>query len=797
MPLNDLQLPAASLPNLSDAGAIPDSAPKVPKELPPQVVQTPAPGPKTPIDVSKILAAQGIDVAGAGDTPGTLRVLAPMGGVQASLNSPAPQDGSWSSTLNNAAQSVVADQHQGDGRKEITINVNDMLKGLGVADTSKYNLLMNTPAAPVPDSPLGFVDRFKYEAAQTIPDQAKFLADRYGAQNVKYDKAKGLLVNDRGVWHQASATGFAGAVGANGDVIAGAALGAEIGTALFPGVGTIAGIAIGGIGAGLGAMVMRLGSYEAAKAAGLRTEQDAEQTQNELAKEGILALAGHVLTTTAVKSTIGAIELVGNAMSTIGNKAGSDDAKNKVAQLLTTMTGSKPGDIDNMRMWIEDPNAVKVFQKEAVAHENLSPEKRPAQNPVKADMAENVQNATLQAKKTMNADYAHAAAELEPITKDIQVPLGSTLQGIQSELQREGLMTPSGKFDPEKSEALTQATNDPTTVSKIEQAWRIIRRAVGDTSSIGEVARGGVGGLGAPDAEVTPEFDQGAARILKPSAPPAEFDHLGFSNSTDTVKNPVDGKGGTLPDMRYDNNLQRLVPVRNTTLSFDDAHTLVRNMDEILEAAGMYGKAAASMTSSGHATIMKYRSDINDQIIAALRAKNPEAAAARELMNQKYSGTRSVLDDFAEKTSDQKVDTMINTMLGGDNGARNRMAMTKLLQDAKIDVEPFMRRLYQQKAGLATTRLFTSDAGVRGALTMKEKSVPMLANAYAKLQNTAHLGQQLQLMAPALKNSILTNPAALGAVGDAYMQSNAIADHLPGAILQHVGVGQPQQQQGQ
>lgn len=164
------------------------------------------------------------------------------------------------------------------------LDVQSIVKDLG-GDPANTKVQYNTPEEPMNISPLDVTDRAKLSVGN-VKGSINYLSNKFGKENVKYDKENGFVVDNDGVWQRVDASGlgikdswetsrnlldFAKKVGkeAVSDIVdlsdlainvtaatKGAAEGAAIGAVAGP-VGAFVGGVVGAGAGGLGAAAVR------------------------------------------------------------------------------------------------------------------------------------------------------------------------------------------------------------------------------------------------------------------------------------------------------------------------------------------------------------------------------------------------------------------------------------------------------------------------------------------------------------------------------------------------------------
>lgn len=346
---------------------------------------------------------------------------------------------------------------------------NDMRTNFGVPDDEP--IVLNKASDPVEDSPLGFIDRVLYTTAKTKVDKGRFLKEKFKAEDLTYNPKTGnFLVRNNGVWQNADATGLGGFVGEEADVIAGAIAGGAATTKVVApyaaGItaasgGTagplVAGLTVGAIalGSGVGAAMARLSTFGAAKAAGIRTEQDAMDIAKELGKEGILAMGGEVAGPLLKLGAKGTAKVMNKSVRRIAKMMGVG-SELETAQTMGAMTGLET--LDN-QVWLAHTDEVEAQQLRSIDWEaNRLKPNAPQMNPVRREMADKVQEAVEVVHKKMDDDFEAMDNAFKPVVEKARVNLEAEHQLIR-ELEQDLASDISTFADPASKRQLTRVIN--------------------------------------------------------------------------------------------------------------------------------------------------------------------------------------------------------------------------------------------------------------------------------------------------------------------------------------------------
>lgn len=445
------------------------------------------------VSISKFLQTNDMEVVGPGSAPGKLKVMVPTDAYLRGKQELA-QNPSKDATSNAVAQDALKGLRE---EQELdTTKISSVMRS-AYKIPEQVSIVPNKPTDAIDDSPLGFVDRFKYDFGTTTADKRDMLSEKFGKENIKFDpSSKNFLVNNKGVWQNANATGLAGVV-AGSDVVAGSIIGGEtgaevggaIGTAVIPipVVGTAIGAGVGTIiGGGMGAVLARMATMKAAKNAGLRTEEDAAETHQELKTQflaGMAAEAGGLVLGAGGKVLSKGVDITGDVGKTIIDSYNSISRKTvpwlreKGAMFLSRHAG---GDISDNLVALNYPNEVGGhadsyynFLKEAGKDPSLA-------NPVEVQQAKILQTAATSLKKNMQTEWQDSWAQLSKQTDDVKVDIKPILDDARKQYQDMGLVDEDGSLL-RADERQFPKTIDPKNIRVANQAYNVLVTAAEQT----------------------------------------------------------------------------------------------------------------------------------------------------------------------------------------------------------------------------------------------------------------------------------------------------------------------------
>ncbi len=802
------------------------------------------------IDIAKVISdfVPGATIVGPGSKPNTvkIKVAPPLHGT----------------ITNPEAQLPV--EHEIDTTKLM----GDIGKEQGF-DPAGFDIQIGSKLAPVADNPMGLADRYKYEIAHTKKDKAEFLKNKYGAENMHFDPSMGQFrIKQDNTWYNAEDSGLAGFAGEKGDVtlgavaggLAGAKWGAAAGAALGP-IGAGVGAGVGGIvGAGLTAVVMRLGTMDTAKQAGLRTEQDAEEVKAELTDEFLDAAVGEAVGLGIVKAP-GAGRAVkgyiGDKLGKLGRKFTSNAGREEAAALLQQMTDVPKA--DNMT-WMEPENfaGTKRFHEMAIKYEQTPPAQRGV-HPVKKEIGDEIQTAVQSVKEHMYEDFNATMNPVRDITKHVEVDIAPQIDDMRSQFKSLGLVDDQGKWLTEGERKLSGVVN-PASVRRLRQTYDIVNRGTeaarqkGMKELAGRQIETQQGDLlfnmlsgkadeqqaafqallpNQPNAtKVAKQFVDGHASAMKKwvaehgntdfpivftkngglkwvnrsarragevaSDPAAAAEaQLAFNPKTIGIKTELpatqtrgrttaddlplfQSAAGSSPKSKAADKLQIKVP-------FDDVQLLVRNMDEVLEAAGHYNLGPQEITTPAKARIVGMRKGLRDQSLKTLAEVNPKAADMYAAANQKFSKRREWIDDIAGETSDMKIDKTMKKLFNEDND-RQREVMAEIMKGANMDPQAFMNKLYQGRAAMSSINRYKTKgwlATTGGAIGISSPRVmtPLASRTFNKVHKMAAASDFVRKLSPQAKKTFFNSPEAFKVFNQTLSQAYQSEEQVPEMLM--------------
>lgn len=656
------------------------------------------------IDLAKVIADEipGATVMGPGSKPNTIKIkMAP------------PLHG----TITNPEAQLPIEEE---------IDISKMMGDIGKRDgfdPSTFDTQIGSRNAPVAENPMGIVDRFKYEVAHTQKDKAEFLKNKFGAENMHFDPgAAQFRIKQGNTWYNAEDSGLAGYLGKEGDVTTGAVAGAyalgKAGAAAGAFTGPLAPVAvpalagIGAIaGAGLGAVVARLGTREIAKSKGLRTEQDAGELQEELTDEFVTAAIGETIGLGIVKAPGAARatkEFIGDKLGKLGRKVTSPSGREAWAATMEQFTEIPK---DDVMTWM-DPETfaeTKRFHEMAIEHEQTLPTKR-GEHPVTKELGNDIQTAVQTVKEHMYKDFEQTMAPVRNVTKDLTVDVAPVMQGMRKQYQDLGLIDETGKWLGENEKELAKVVN-PASVRRLKQTYNIINRA---TSK------------GAKD---------GAADEIK--------------------------------------------------LPFDVVQTLVKNTDEILEAAGQFNLGPQEITTPARGQIVALRVALRKQQGDALAKVGDDGKALNLFVegNAKFSKRREWIDEIAGETSDLKIEKTMKKLYDEKNG-RQREVMREIMNGANMDSQAFMNKLFSGRAAMNSTNIFKAKgklAALQSATYIGQPRVaaPLSSRAFNKIHKLASASEFMTKLTPAAKKQLFSSEDGIRVLNQIMNQAYQAEDQVP------------------
>jgi hypothetical protein len=208
-----------------------------------------------------------------------------------------------------------------------------------------------------------------------------------------------------------------------------------------------------------------------AEEAGLRTEQDGMETAVELGKEGILAMGGELVGPIVKYGGKQLASKFSRTISKVAEEATTPAMKREAAAYMEGLTGVPQ--LDNMT-WLDNPTAVETHQRKIIDWEAKT--NGVGYNPVKEEMADEVQTTVQQVRKNMDEAYKAEDQRLQPIIKDLEVDVQPVHQGVLSMVN---------DLDSEISNIA-----DATSRRHMKRTIDVVKRAVRDDAPVAKQASG-------------------------------------------------------------------------------------------------------------------------------------------------------------------------------------------------------------------------------------------------------------------------------------------------------------------
>lgn len=237
-------------------------------------------------------------------------------------------------------------------------------------------------------------------------------------------------------------------------------------------------------------------------------------------------------------------------------------------------------------------------------------------------------------------------------------------------------------------------------------------------------------------------------------------------------------------------------------LAYKDAQTLIRNVDDMMEAAGYFAQSGSEMSTAAKRQLTQLRTNLRNVADGALAATNPKAAQISQMARSKYARQSDWLDDIAVATRDNKIDAFISRVVDLKNGGRNAGMLKELTSDVlgPKTGEAVLDRLLAGRAAKNTAKMFQKDLqaskmidraiaapaayaaagyraggfsgaaagaamGIKNAATMGPASMSRInAQQIAELNLAGQAVDFVTKLPPNQRNLLLKNPSALKSI---------------------------------
>lgn len=366
--------------------------------------------------------------------------------------------------------------------QEMDIDLRKVMTKFG-GNADQWNLKVSSPDAPVEQSNLTFMDKFKLAQVDSPKDQARILMDSYGKENVRFNKDAGqFIVQKDGVWspvHDKSWNDtMAELYGRQSGSIAGATGGAQLGATLGSIAGPIGTAAGGIIGSGVGAVIGKMATLNDAKLLGLRTEEDAGAVSKELWNDFMYSMAGE-----------GTGKIVGAGLNKVVQKISSattPEAKASMAKMMEHFYGTDA--IDNAT-WLSHPEATAQVQKKVQDWEVKTLGQGDASvNPVIQEGQHVLESMFDTAKKATMGErgfYKQFMNENADAVSKTNVDMTPVYDETKKLLQQTGMIDEKGNWLTSKSSNKIQEIYGSSAVKGMRTAWDDLNKLGKTTDSEG------------------------------------------------------------------------------------------------------------------------------------------------------------------------------------------------------------------------------------------------------------------------------------------------------------------------
>jgi hypothetical protein len=301
---------------------------------------------------------------------------------------------------------------------------------------------VTSPQAPLKENGLSFMQQVSMARGRTAKDSIEFLKDRFGKDNIHFDRATGQasIKGEDGEWHRAEVDSGMAEMLSKAGPIAGAIAGGQIGLGAAGPIGAV-------VGAGVGAVVGSIADIGEAYAKGIRTEFDIKEVSAEIGNEMLIAMAGEGVGQIAMAAP-GAMKRVFTGLK----RNIPDVNKAAVAEMAAVSTGV---DKEILEHTMHRPADVIGHQERAIRWEKAT---NPVQgsgavNPLRQEQMELIEQTIQSSKDEMQRAYGASLQKIAAPAKEGGFGLqGMAFDGnqvmteLQAQLRPLGIIDDAGNF---------------------------------------------------------------------------------------------------------------------------------------------------------------------------------------------------------------------------------------------------------------------------------------------------------------------------------------------------------------
>ena len=574
-----------------------------------------------------------------------------------------------------------------------------------------------------------------------------------------------------------------------------------IGTAIAPGIGTIAGTLVGGT---LGSVVGKLSSLGEADKAGIRTDLDAQKVQTLIGQEVMMSMAFGLGVPVAAK----AVGALAKSAGRLAMKVSGKSARKNVAAVLERTTGKPAEDIltamenadefkgalDDVRKWentrvgqvgqetipvkskeqvyraLQDGKITKESAEEALEVLQKEPGKKLSLNvnagedPLIVKMRSRVTQDLATAQKRIGEKFGQVMQDpkVRAATRGAKVDVGGQLDEFRGYLKQNGLIDDADKWVTKSGGGDVLGSDR----AALRDAWLEIQKNVPRRS--------------------------GAQKLLKKIGPEGQI--------------PVIGKESTMA----------------RELSFDGAIKLRQQLDSIIDSKRGFDKGVHQMSDGALKALKSLSYNVGNNAINAV--PNAAARSALRARNTIYSNMRTDLDTVGNQifkgkevmssrfkrvfghTQDavefQKAYRSLMTGATNAQKAENSVGFLTRNNSYRSLTDLFSPSLAQQNTGIVRQTIGVVTAGTATSPSIAPR---IAASQLRRLQTAGKTAEFIGKMSSEQRNILLRNPEMLEGLVKSYDQAVSMGDQIElqtqqqmEAVQQAVqGQGQPQQQQEQ
>lgn len=636
------------------------------------------------------------------------------------------------------------------GEKEKTFNLNRMAQEQGL-DLSKSPVVYSTPELPIGDTAVGFSTALKLKFAKTAQDKYKILEQEFGKENINLNPQGGITLKGiDGQWKTAD-TGYLADIYAESPVIAASIAGA---IPVAKGGAALGGALAGPLGAAAGGLLGGALGGAAAAAAAKWTQLKSAQMAGVRSEEDLMAWESEVGKEFSQAALWGigvpvAGKVLGAGAKVAGRAFNAISTKEGLANLATKLN---PG--TQLQDWI---TSFRSFE-----------DKTKVLNKMK-EVIEHKQIISRTPVGSVDSVTGKVAKSIDPASEEIVEIVDQSMKSFKKMAE-----------------------------SQFDEAMNALSPAFKNTK-----------------VSITEEFAnfQAALASLGLVDDTGKFLTKVQSHQLEKIESVFGAKSRNIMKTTYELLQKGMEKGKNNSLSFEEARSIRRSIDNILEDSGFFKGGDLAVDNGARRLLKTINGKLSSKLGTSLesiprdqwisyKGQKVDPATLFRSANTRYSAFRDSYDDFALTSRfggdvNQTINT-VNRMIG-ENGAGLEASFGKMAESVGGNGPAILTKLQQLRAARELSKPYDSQNGIGGVIkgTLfggprdQVQSIgnwinkePVKPQSVLRVKAAAMLTDTLQRLPSRERLNFLSNPQLLRGISDTIYGTdqmfNGVQDNLLG-----------------